>query len=414
MKATTTPRSKRSPAQLRLVVRSKEPPPIAREGHSLVVAGLFAGIGGLELGLHRAGHRTALLCELDPGARAVLDDRFPNVPKHDDICTLQTLPAETTLVAAGFPCQDLSQAGKTRGISGSRSGLVGEVFRLLESQRVPWVLLENVPFMLQLARGKALEVIVGALERLGYRWAYRVVDTRAFGLPQRRERVFLLASLDSDPRDILYVDEAAPNEDQRSVGQVACGFYWTEGIRGLGWAVDGVPTLKGGSSIGIPSPPAILLRDGRVVKPDIRDAERMQGFEAEWTIPAERTTRRGHRWKLVGNAVTVDVAEWIGSRLAKPGRFIATEAGKVLEGRAWPQAAWNVGEGRYTAPIPSWPVARPARALEEFLAFPPELLSAKATAGFLSRAEVSTLRFPPGFLDAVTAHLKRVQSLVAA
>src|SRR5690606_8248114 len=113
--------------------------------------------------------------------------------------------------------------------------------------------------MLQLGKGKALDVIVNTLEDLGYRWAYRVVDSRAFGLPQRRERVFMIASLEEDPRHVLYADEAGPpSEDERDAeGRlgVACGFYWTEGLRGLGWAVDAVPTLKGGSTIGIPSPP---------------------------------------------------------------------------------------------------------------------------------------------------------------
>jgi len=407
-------KKKRTETQLRLVVPRVDSPTSSMKARSLSVVGLFAGIGGLELGLQRAGHHARLLCELDPGARAVLDDRFPDVSKHDDICTLAEIPAGTDLVAAGFPCQDLSQAGKTRGIKGARSGLVGEVFRLLKNRRTPWVLLENVPFMLQLAHGRALEVIVEALEKLGYRWAYRVVDTRAFGLPQRRERVFLLASLDSDPRDVLFVDEVTPEQDRRSFEEVACGFYWTEGVRGLGWAVDAVPTLKGGSTIGIPSPPAMLFPDGRVVKPEIRDAERMQGFAPDWTKGVEKVARRGHRWKLVGNAVTVDVAEWIGARLARPSQYVSAGAGPVVSGKAWPRAAWNIGTGRYTTELTSWPMARRRSSLLDFLEFAPEPLSTKATSGFLGRAGTGSLRFPPGFLDAVGAHLKRMQASIAA
>ncbi len=97
---------------------------------SLTTAGLFAGIGGLELGFHRAGHETALLCEIDPHANAVLRGRFPGSDLHEDVRKLKALP-EIDLLAAGFPCQDLSQAGKTAGIKGKNSGLVGEVFRLL-------------------------------------------------------------------------------------------------------------------------------------------------------------------------------------------------------------------------------------------------------------------------------------------
>ena len=177
-----------------------------------VTVGLFAGIGGIELGLDRAGHRTALFCENDATATAVLQARFPGIPVHPDIRELAGLPPGVSLLAGGFPCQDLSQAGMTAGITGPRSGLVGHVFRLLETHPVPWVLLENVPFMLQLGKGKALEVIVREFERLGYRWAYRVVDSRAFGLPQRRERVYFLASLKGDPRDVILADDTAEKD----------------------------------------------------------------------------------------------------------------------------------------------------------------------------------------------------------
>ena len=382
----------------------------------LNAVGLFAGIGGIELGLARAGHRTNLLVELEPGARAVLERRLPDIRLHDDVCTLRSLSKETELLVGGFPCQDLSQAGQTRGIEGSRSGLVGEVFRLLKRKRVPWVLLENVPFMLQLAGGGAMEVIVATLESMGYRWAYRVVNTRAFGLPQRRERVMLLASRYEDPRDVLFADEAGePEVPDDPLGRLACGFYWTEGVRGLGWAVDSVPTLKGGSAVGIPSPPAIVLPNGEVVTPDIRDAERMQGFNVDWTAPALDVTRAGHRWKLVGNAVTVNVAEWIGQRLRAPspaGREVGGYA--MPDAKRWPRAAWNVGKGRFAAELSAFPVRLPAPHLNEWLRFEPAPLSEKATAGFLTRAGRSSLRFPPGFLDLLQDHLARVSGASAS
>jgi DNA (cytosine-5)-methyltransferase 1 len=379
------------------------------ERRSLRVAGLFAGIGGIELGLRRAGHHSRLLCEIEPGAVSVLEDHFPGVRVHQDICTLRGLPKDTDLVVGGFPCQDLSQAGKTAGIEGARSGLVGEVFRLLRHRRVPLVLLENVPFMLQLSKGRAMEVIVASLEALGYKWAYRVVNSLAFGVPQRRERVFLLASLDEDPRDILFADEVAEPDPPARTSRVACGFYWTEGIRGLGWAVDAVPTLKGGSAVGIPSPPAILMPDGRIVTPHIGDAERMQGFTSGWTEPAARVARASHRWKLVGNAVTVDVAAWLGENLAAPRRGKGSRDGVALEaGTPWPRAAWNVGNGRMAAEVSSWPVHTERVPLHKFLNHPPKLLSTKATAGFLGRTEIAKLKFPTGFLARVAAHLDRM------
>lgn len=396
----------RNPTSLLRLIEGGEIP----RGRKLYVAGLFAGVGGLELGLERAGHEAMMLCEIEPSAQAVLAARFPTVPLASDVCKLRSLPQGVDLLAGGFPCQDLSQAGKTAGIEGSRSGLVGEVFRLLEKRPTPWVLLENVPFMLRLAKGRALEVIVGALERLGYRWAYRVVDTRAFGLPQRRERVFLLASLTEDPRAVLLSDDVgAPPPVTWTPRRKAFGFYWTEGTRGLGAAVDAVPTLKGGSTIGIPSAPAVLLPNGRVVTPDIRDAERLQGFPADWTLPAETVARRGHRWKLVGNAITVDVAHWIGLRLANPGEYDQSWDSPLPKGAPWPQAAWNMGNGRFVASLSPFPVQLEGPPIHRFLQFPPKDLSARATAGFLSRARKGSLRFPPGFLEAVTDHLYRME-----
>jgi DNA (cytosine-5)-methyltransferase 1 len=380
-----------------------------RTAHKTV--GLFAGIGGLERGLERSGHTTTLLCENDVGASAVLRARYPDVRLHGDVCTLRSLPRGTTLIAAGFPCQDLSQAGKTRGIAGARSGLVGEVFRLVEKHQTPWVLLENVPFMLQLARGEAMNVITTGFEALGYRWAYRVVDARAFGLPQRRRRVYFVASRVGDPREVLFADDAGPIVEPHVNGHpVACGFYWTEGVRGLGWAVDAVPTLKGGSTIGIPSSPAILLPDGNVVTPDIRDAERLQGFPRDWTKPAERTVKKGSRWKLVGNAVSVPAAAWVGARLARPGIVLDLETTPLGASTRWPTAAWNVGEGRTEVSASEWPCRRRYASLESFLKYAAVPLSAKATAGFLKRTDIAKLRFPPGFIDAIRLHLERMTS----
>lgn len=373
----------------------------------LQVAAFFAGIGGIEAGLHRAGHSTVVMCECDASASAVLSARFPSVKLVGDIRDVRSLPEETELVTAGFPCQDLSQAGMTRGIEGDRSGLVAEVLRLLRRKPARWVLLENVPFMLRLSRGRALDFVLGALEGLGYRWAYRVVDTRSFGLPQRRQRVFILASTDEDPRDVLLADDAGPIEPP-SGRPVACGFYWTEGIRGLGWAVDSVPTLKGGSTVGIPSPPGVLMPDGQLVTPDIRDAERLQGFPRDWTKPAEGAGRRSFRWKLVGNAVSVPPAVWIGRRLRRPGSYDGTWDAPLPAGAPWPDAAWNLGRGRRASTVSDWPVRRRVQHLHEFLRYPTEPLSIRAAVGFRSRTRQSSLRFPHGFLDAVDAHIRRM------
>lgn len=369
------------------------------------VAALFAGIGGLEHGLQEAGCRTEMTCEVWEPAQAVLAERFPGVPNRRDVRNLTSLPKAVNLLTAGFPCQDLSQAGNTAGISGKKSGLVGNVFRLLDKRKVPVVVLENVSFMLQLDKGAAMESLILAFEERGYRWAYRTVSTLAF-LPQRRERVFFVASAcDLDPEKVLFSDDVMPPVPRTRLTTHAHGFYWTEGVRGLGWAPDAVPTLKNGSTVGIPSPPAILLPDGRVIKPDIRDAERLQGFPEDWTAAAPERLR----WALVGNAVSVPVAAWLGRRLKEPGFYLG-DMDRPWSGPRFPKAARFDGTNRHIVDVGMYPVWEKRAPLHEFLRYEGAPLSERATSGFLSRAEKSRLRFVPGFLEAVKSHLDRVRT----
>jgi len=369
---------------------------------------LFAGIGGLELGLQRAGHEAVVLSEIWDPAVAVLAVRFPEVPNLGDISEVKALPRDVELVSAGFPCQDLSQAGQTAGIGGNRSGLVGHVFRLIDARKPPWLVLENVSFMLHLDGGRAMHRLVAEIEARGYSWAYRVVNSLGF-LPQRRERVLLVASLCGNPADVLLADEVCPELPQTRLDTHAHGFYWTEGIRGLGWAPDAIPTLKNGSTVGIASPPAILLPDGVVIKPEIRDAERLQGFPVDWTKPAETVGRASWRWSLVGNAVTVPLAEWLGACLACPGTYDKERDRPMPPGR-WPRAARFDRKMRRAVEISAFPVWRDRAPLTEFLHFPGDLLSARATMGFLERTTRSRLRFVEGFRERLHEHVARMQN----
>lgn len=373
--------------------------------------GLFAGIGGLEMGLQAAGHESVLLCELWEPARAVLTARMPGVTLAGDIVDLRSIPGETEIVAAGFPCQDLSQAGRTLGIDGSKSGLVSHVFRLLDEVAAPWVVLENVSFMLNLDRGRALTTIVEAFEARAYRWAYRVINSLGF-LPQRRERVFVLATrTECDPADVLLADEMTSPTTSTELTSHAHGFYWTEGTRGLGWAPNAIPTLKNGSTIGIPSPPAILLPTGEVITPDIRDAERLQGFPEDWTLPSTSVGRSSLRWSLLGNAVTVPVAEWVGRRLSTPGRYESSRDRPLTRNGRWPKAARFDGSTRHAVEISSHAEWRSRADLHDFLKYPGKLLSARATRGFLGRADASTLRFVDGFKPRLRQHLSKMETI---
>ena len=379
----------------------------------LRVAGLFAGIGGFELGLQTSGYQAEYLCEWWEPAEKVLAKHFPDIPLAGDIGAVESIP-EVEVVCAGFPCTDLSQAGRTAGIHGDQSGLVFKALQLVDkTPPKDWLVLENVRNMLTLHRGR--DVGVGDLiEGLGYRWAYRTVDSRSAGVPQRRQRVFLVASRCHDPRQVLFADDHG-EPDTAQFRDDTHGFYWTEGLRGLGWAADATPTLKGGSTIGIPSPPGVWVREAepgrRLVKPSITSAERLQGFPAGWTrsaVDGDAGTRGlGTRWKLVGNAVTVPVVRWLGSRLDNPGEWNAALEGDLPSG-SWPLAAWGEDGSRKAVDVSMWPLRHRYRHLGDLLVTHGcDALTHRGALGFLGRLERSGLRlFPAEFKAACKEHVQ--------
>jgi site-specific DNA-cytosine methylase len=163
-------------------------------GSDLTHASFFSGVGGLDLGLERAGWRTVSFSEIDPYASAVLAQRWPGVPNLGSIVELRADDIDrATLWTGGFPCQDLSIAGKRRGMGeGTRSGLAYAFLDLAAVHRPRFVLLENVPGLLSSHGGRDMAALLGALVELGYGVGYRVLDARYFGVPQRRRRVFIL------------------------------------------------------------------------------------------------------------------------------------------------------------------------------------------------------------------------------
>ncbi|TIN20135.1 MAG: DNA (cytosine-5-)-methyltransferase [Mesorhizobium sp.] len=388
----------------------------------LNVTALFGGIGGMEEGLHHSGHATTLFCENDADATAVLAKRFPNVPINFDVRKTAALAADihpaSDLLTAGFPCTDLSQAGRTQGFDGPHSNLVRKVFDLLTLRPFARVLIENVLNWRFLHGGRYLTEVVEALESHGYRWAYRVIDAQAFGLPQRRLRIFLYATQEGDPREAIFHGNESPVDHTYSLRDAAHGFYWTEGNKGLGWGEDCVPTLKGGSSVGIPAAPAILLTDGSIVTPDLEDGERLQGFESGWTdvsqtLPffGERLFNQRKRWRLIGNAVNVAVSKWVGEQLAAPKKWDGPEGVLMERGAKWPAAAWFDGRVRRQLDLTPWPVNYPRVGLESFLSKGGRLLSRRATTGFYQRISKSPLRISGEFKEAVSRHVDRMERL---
>ena len=177
---------------------------------------LFAGVGGFDLALERNGAEVVASVEIDKHASKVLANRFPNSTILEDVKSVTGKQLfelgfnSDGIIVGGFPCQDLSVAGKRRGLAGERSGLFFEVVRLLDETKAKWFILENVPGLLSSKGGRDMGIILGALAELGYGVAYRILDAQYFGVPQRRRRVFIVGCLGDDgrtPAEILAISE---------------------------------------------------------------------------------------------------------------------------------------------------------------------------------------------------------------
>jgi len=176
------------------------------------VLDLFSGIGGFSLGLERAGMRTVAFCEIDPYCQCVLRRHWPDVPVYDDVRTLTrkilantycqrcretrrsedwggTCGCGPQVICGGFPCQDISVAGKGAGIAGERSGLWSEYARIIGEVRPRYVIVENVAALL----GRGIERVLGDLAALGYNAEWHCIPASAVGAPHRRDRVWIVA-----------------------------------------------------------------------------------------------------------------------------------------------------------------------------------------------------------------------------
>jgi DNA (cytosine-5)-methyltransferase 1 len=157
----------------------------------LTVGSLFAGIGGFDLGLERAGMKVIWQSEIDPYASAVLKKHWPHVPNHGDIRTIRAGSVERPdVLCGGFPCQDISNAGKRAGIDGERSGLWSEYARLIGEIRPRYVIVENVAALL----GRGLERVLGDLAALGFDAEWHCIPASAVGAPHRRDRLWIVAN----------------------------------------------------------------------------------------------------------------------------------------------------------------------------------------------------------------------------
>jgi DNA (cytosine-5)-methyltransferase 1 len=175
---------------------------------------LFAGIGGFDLAMQRQGVKVVASVEIDKKCQEVLAHRFPESKIFDDVTTVKGedlinagFTPRTGIITGGFPCQDLSVAGKRAGLAGARSGLFWEIARIVEETQTEYFVIENVPGLLSSNKGADFGVVIGTMADIGYSLGWRVLDAQHFGVPQRRKRVFIVGRRGSDstsPAEILF------------------------------------------------------------------------------------------------------------------------------------------------------------------------------------------------------------------
>ncbi len=211
--------------------------------NKLRVLDLFSGIGGFSLGLERTGgFETVAFCEIEDFPRRVLAKHWPNVPCYRDVreLTAERLAADgiaaIDVICGGFPCQDISQAGHGKGLSGERSGLWFEYDRIIGEVRPRIAIMENVGALLH----RGLDAVLGCLAQRGYDAWWRVIPAYAVDLPQVRKRTWILAYADQVGREACCRLEAALSRQE---------VHWTDGQQmelcrarsgGVRWLPNGV------------------------------------------------------------------------------------------------------------------------------------------------------------------------------
>ena len=287
------------------------------------VASFFAGIGGFDLGLERAGMSVKFQCEINKFGQNVLKKHLPKVPLVDDIKDVMPsdIPKDVDLWCGGFPCQDLSVAnqGKRKGLEGDRSGLFYEFARLIKDRKPRWIILENVPGLLNSHQGEDFRCILTELDELGYGISWRVLDAKYFGTPQRRRRVYIVGSYgDLSSARVLFEEGAVRVMDKQGLGEKFSSpgrikqrnrnaNLFSIQHASIGRKASAGPQAKG------------FRNDGETYTLDSRGSadvvcSTLNAFRVRKTSGLSKGLD-GNRYRAVGNAVNVSVIEWLGKRI---------------------------------------------------------------------------------------------------
>ena len=302
---------------------------------------LFAGVGGFDLAFERAGAKVVASVEIDKKCQDVLAKHFPQSKIFGDIqgVTGEQLIAAgfvpgTGFIAGGFPCQDLSVAGKQEGLGGSRSGLFWEICRILDETKAQGFVLENVGGLLSSNNGRDMRTVINALNERGYGIAWRTLNSQYFGVSQRRKRVFIVGFRgESGERaaEVLAIAESrrwfvgtgrkaeskpAVGSPKRTANDLIHTFSKARRAQSVEdyetWVErDFTNTLNAFDNATEVRATELVISQGRVRRLMPIEMERLQGFPDNWT----EGQADSNRYKQMGNAVTVPVAQWIIERM---------------------------------------------------------------------------------------------------
>ena len=286
------------------------------------VASFFSGIGGVDLGFENAGMEIVFQCEILSFGQKVLKKHWPNVKLAKNIKEVSSKDVpDADLYCGGFPCQDLSLAnqGKRKGLEGERSGLFYKYAEIIKENKPRWVFIENVPGLLNSAKGGDFAVVLSTLDELGYCVAWRVLDAKFFGTPQRRRRTYIVASFGTPgATEVLFEcgsnpvanksgnnkrnflasgdDESLPESNIFSIQHAGIGRRASAGPQGKGYRNDGEAyTLDSRGS-----------------------ADAVCKTDAPFGVRSSSGISKGldsNRWRAIGNAVCVPVITWIAERI---------------------------------------------------------------------------------------------------
>ena len=316
----------------------------------------FSGIGGFDLGFDRAGFKVLMQCEIEKYCNTILENHWPKVKRFTDIkgVTHADVPV-SDVWAGGFPCQDVSVArmGPRAGLKGKRSGLFYDFARLLEGGRPRVLVIENVPGLLSSHGGRDFGIVVRTLADLGYGVGWRVLNSRYFGVPQSRQRIYIVGCYrdGKGPAEILFESERSKGDVTKSqpngttpVSPFKASFGDPRRgpiVPGIAYCLYACSARHTGTDW---SRTYVTYPAGRIRRLLPIECERVQGFPDDWTVVpsyngyGDPDKVDSLRYNALGNAVTVPVAEWLAGRikryLGKQKKFTSTNGRSNRHSRA--------------------------------------------------------------------------------